>query len=107
MLLADDPALAAALLLQSYPLHPPGRPASLRTEHLPRLRVPTLFVHGARDVFGTPAELERACGLIPATTRVLTVAGGHDLGWGARRRDITLPDRIAAAFLDLHPEARA
>src|SRR5215471_8198018 len=34
MLLAAEPALASALLLQSYPLHPPGRPHDLRTAHL-------------------------------------------------------------------------
>ena len=100
MLLAGDPSLAAALLLQSYPLHPPGKPETLRVEHLPRLRTPTVFVHGNIDPFGTLDELEKARALIPATTTLLTVTGGHDLGWGNRRRDIELPDRISATFLD-------
>ena len=39
MLAADRPEVAAALLLFSYPLHPPGKPERLRTEHFPRLRV--------------------------------------------------------------------
>ncbi len=43
----------------SYPLHPPGRPDRLRVEHLPDVAVPWLFVHGDRDPFGAPAELER------------------------------------------------
>ena len=72
----------ARLLLQSYPLHPPGRPAALRTAHLPQLRIPTLFVHGATDAFAAPAELESARALIPGPTRVLSIEGGHDLGWG-------------------------
>jgi predicted alpha/beta-hydrolase family hydrolase len=101
MLLAEDPSLASALLLQSYPLHPPGQPGRLRTEHLPRLRVPTLFVHGRTDPFGTSEELEAARALIPGSVRTLPVSGGHDLGWGARRRDTDLPERIATAFLDL------
>jgi predicted alpha/beta-hydrolase family hydrolase len=56
---------AAGLVLISYPLHPPGRPAALRTEHLPRLDVPCLFVSGTRDAFGSPAELEAATAMIP------------------------------------------
>jgi predicted alpha/beta-hydrolase family hydrolase len=101
MLLADEPALASVLLLQSYPLHPPGQPGRLRTEHLPRLRVPTLFVHGAADVFGTAAEIATARALIPGPTRLLSLPGGHELGWGGRRRHADVPDRIAAAFLEL------
>jgi predicted alpha/beta-hydrolase family hydrolase len=101
MLLAADPSLAAALLLQSYPLHPPGKPEILRAEHLPRLRTPTVFVHGNVDPFGTLDELEKARALIRAKTTLLTVTGGHDLGWGNRRRDTELPDRISATFLDV------
>jgi uncharacterized protein len=89
------------LLLQSYPLHPPGRATALRTAHLPQLRVPILFVHGITDPFATPAELESARALIPGPTRVLSVNGGHDLGWTKRRSNSDLPERIAAALLDL------
>lgn len=56
---------AAALLLVSYPLHPPGRPEKLRTSHFPRLFLPCLFVSGTRDAFGTPAELATAAEAIP------------------------------------------
>ncbi len=101
MLLATEPALASALLLQSYPLHPPGRPRVLRTAHLPDLSVPTLFVHGTTDPFGSLAELDKARALIPGQTALLKVNGGHDLGWSQKRGDVTLPDRIAEAFLQL------
>ena len=101
MLLAAEPALASALLLQSYPLHPPGRPQNLRTAHLPDLRVPTLFVHGTADPFGSPAELDKARALIPGRTALLPVSGGHDLGWSRKGGNATLPERIAEAFLEL------
>ena len=101
MLLAAEPALASALLLQSYPLHPPGRPRELRIVHLPDLRVPTLFVSGTTDPFGSPAELEKARELIPGRTALLQVNGGHDLGWSRKRGDATLPGRITEAFLEL------
>jgi len=83
MLAADDPAVAPALLLLSYPLHPPKRPDKPRTEHFPRLRVPCVFVHGTSDGFATPAELAAAVALIPARTTVIPIAGaGHDLKRG-------------------------
>jgi predicted alpha/beta-hydrolase family hydrolase len=101
MLVAAEPALASGLLLQSYPLHPPGRPANLRTAHLSQLRVPTLFVHGTTDTFATPTELESARALIPGPTRVLSINGGHDLGWGKKRSGHDLPAGIADTFLAL------
>ena len=57
---ADDPLPALGLLLLAYPLHPPGKPEQLRIEHLPAVTVPTLFISGTRDAFGTEAELQRA-----------------------------------------------
>lgn len=81
MLLADAPDLARGLLLLAYPLHPPGRPERRRTEHLITLRTPTVFVHGTRDPFGRPDEVDEALGLMPGPTRLITVRdAGHDLG---------------------------
>jgi predicted alpha/beta-hydrolase family hydrolase len=71
---------AAALVLIAYPLHPPGKPDKLRTEHLPAITVPCLFVSGDRDPFGTPAELRAATSVIPGPVTHHTVEGkGHDL----------------------------
>ena len=53
-----SPESVVGVLLISYPLHPPGKPDTLRVEHLPDVAVPCLFVHGARDPFGTPDEIE-------------------------------------------------
>jgi hypothetical protein len=83
MLAAEQPELVEALLLFSYPLHPPGKPERLRTEHFPRLSTPCVFVQGAADPFGTPAELRKAIALIPAATELIPVDGaGHDLKRG-------------------------
>lgn len=75
MVAAEDPSIAEALLLLSYPLHPPGEPEKSRTAHFPNLRAPALFVHGTRDPFASIAELETALRLIPARTRLITIAG--------------------------------
>jgi predicted alpha/beta-hydrolase family hydrolase len=59
MLAAEQPDLVAGLLLLSYPLHPPRKPAALRTAHFPQLKTPALFVHGGRDPFGSHEEMQR------------------------------------------------
>jgi predicted alpha/beta-hydrolase family hydrolase len=45
------------LVFLGYPLHPPGNPAKLRTEHLNSIPIPMLFVQGTRDSLGTPDEI--------------------------------------------------
>lgn len=97
MLLAETPDLADGLLLLSYPLHAPATPQRLRTEHLPALRVPTLFVHGDRDPFGTPDEIEAARALIPAPSALLVLPrSAHAL-----HADATTTGSIVAAFRGL------
>jgi uncharacterized protein len=83
MLAAEDPAVADSLALLSYPLHPPGKPDGLRTDHFPLLRVPALFLQGTRDPFASIEEMSRAITLIPAKTELVPIEGvGHDLGRG-------------------------
>ena len=99
MLAADLPELAAGLLLLSYPLHPPRKPAELRTAHFPRLQTPALFVHGSRDPFGLQEEMRAALTLLPGRNLLLEIEGaGHDLL--GRKVSDDLPVRIVRAFQD-------
>lgn len=69
---------AAGLILLSYPLHPPGKPERLRTDHFGELRVPCLFISGDKDPFGARDEFDEACRLIPGRVDQVWVSGGHD-----------------------------
>ena len=96
MLLTEDPSLAAGLLLLSYPLHPPRRPAELRTAHFPKLAIPAAFVHGSRDPFGTMEEIRSALALIPSATALAAIEGaGHDL------KSTQTPARALDVFLGI------
>lgn len=55
-LLADE-LEADALVCLGYPFHPAGKPEKTRTEHLARLRTPTLIVQGERDPLGTREDV--------------------------------------------------
>ena len=48
-----------ALVLLSYPLHRPGHPDDMRTEHWPRIACPVLLLSGDRDQFAQLSLLER------------------------------------------------
>lgn len=49
------------LIYLGYPLHPPGRPDKPRTEHLPSITVPQLFIEGSNDPFIQPlSQFEQA-----------------------------------------------
>jgi hypothetical protein len=77
---SERPGMADALLLLSYPLHPPDKPDKPRTGFFPELRVPALFVHGTADSFGTIEEVRAALAMIPAKTELLPLdRAGHDL----------------------------
>jgi uncharacterized protein len=94
-----EPNVVAGLLLLSYPLHPPRKPEQQRTQHLPSLRTPTLFVHGTRDPFGSIAEMEQALKMIPAKTKLVPFEGaGHDLGFKGKAKQEELPGLVLSAF---------
>jgi predicted alpha/beta-hydrolase family hydrolase len=96
---SNEPDLVSGLLLLSYPLHPPRKPEQLRTQHLPNLRTPSLFVHGTRDPFGSIQEITKALQLIPAKTELMQVEGaGHDLGFKGKARAQEIPSSILSRF---------
>jgi len=100
MLAAANNNLVDGLLLLSYPLHPPRKPAERRTAHFPQLATPALFVHGARDPFGSRAEMEAALKLLPARHSLLLIDGaGHDLL--GRKVSNDIPERILEAFAEV------
>jgi predicted alpha/beta-hydrolase family hydrolase len=93
MLAAEQAGLVTALLLLSYPLHPPSRPTQLRTAHFPSLHTPTMFVQGSKDLFGSRDDLRAAITTIAAPTTILELDGaGHALRLSAA-------GEIAEAFL--------
>jgi len=86
---------AAALVLISYPLHPPGKPDRLRTEHFPALDLPCLFVSGSSDAFATPDELEGATTAIPGEVTHEWLPGSH----GLRGQDARVASTLLAWLL--------
>jgi predicted alpha/beta-hydrolase family hydrolase len=103
MVVAANEAQPDVLTLFSYPVHPPGKPERLRTEHLPDITVPTVFTHGTSDPFGTPAEVRDAAAMIAAPTEIVEITGaGHDL----RSKSLDVAVLAVDAALRLLPRPR-
>lgn len=56
-LLAAEGVNVSGVVCFGYPFHPPGKPATTRTAHLPGLPVPMLVCQGVRDPFGTQEQV--------------------------------------------------
>ena len=69
----------AALLLLSYPLHRPGHPEQLRTEHWSRIACPVLLLSGESDPFARLELLRASVRLLPQAELVTFPGVGHGL----------------------------
>ena len=68
-----------ALVLLSYPLHRPGHPDELRTEHWARIACPVLLLSGDRDPFAKLALLRREVAKLRAGELVVYPGLRHGL----------------------------
>ena len=87
----------AGLVCVCYPLHTPKQPSKLRSEHLPRVTAPTLFISGTRDEFGTVEELTAATLPMNNKKHVWIDGARHDL----KNRDVEVGEIIANWIVDL------
>jgi predicted alpha/beta-hydrolase family hydrolase len=79
---------AAGIVFLGYPLHPPGKPDRIRDEHLYRITVPMLFLHGTGDPFAAPELLSKVIAKLGARAEDVPIEGGdHSFNVRGRKRD--------------------
>ena len=78
---AEPDAPYAALVLFSYPLHPPGQPerTQARIAHWPAIRCPVLLLSGESDPFARIELLRTGVGLLAEAELVTYPRLGHTL----------------------------
>jgi predicted alpha/beta-hydrolase family hydrolase len=89
------------LAFLGFPLHPPGRPARERGEHLADVKIPMLFLQGTRDEFATLSELEPVVKALGSrATLKLFADADHSFHVPARsgRRDADVRTEMLDAF---------
>lgn len=97
---AESGAPYGALVLFSYPLHPPGSPekAEARTSHWPRIRCPVLLLSGESDPFARMDLLRAAVPTLGGPAELVTYP---NLGHGLMPVLDDVLDRVVA-FLKAH-----
>jgi len=97
-MIADEAAHqfnVAGCVCLGYPFHPKGRPNKLRTDHLERLKTPTLIVQGERDALGTKDDVASYT-LSSAIDVVWAQDGDHDLK-PRKQSGVSLADNLTFA----------
>jgi len=86
------------LIFLGYPLHPPGQPHKLRTAHLPRIKVPMLFITGSRDAFCRLELLRDTLTQLKARAALHVIADG-DHSFAVPRRSGRTPDDVVSEIM--------
>ena len=86
------------LAFLGFPLHPPGRPATKRAEHLPDVGLPTLFLQGTRDKL---ADLELLAPIVAELPdAALHIVEGADHGFHVLKRSGRTDDEVMDDLAD-------
>ena len=90
----------AGLVFLGFPLHPPGRPADERGEHLARIARPMLFVQGTRDEL---ADLALVRALVERLGRLaaLAIIDDADHAFHVRRQSGSSDAEVLERILDI------
>ncbi len=97
MVVAED-GTADAIALFAYPLHPPGKPEQLRVAHFTSIKVPSLFVSGTNDAFGSPDELRAATKHVKRSK--VHLLEGADHGFAVRKSSGRTREDVWAEAVD-------
>ncbi len=91
-------ALAAGVLLFSFPLHPADKPETRRALHLPDIRIPMLFLSGTRDKLAYPDLMAQVIDDLPnASLKWLSTADhGFKILKRTRTEELTVYEEAAA-----------
>jgi predicted alpha/beta-hydrolase family hydrolase len=89
----------AGIVFVGFPLHPAGKPASERAEHLDRVELPMLFLQGTRDALAELPRMERVCKRLGPRATLHRVAGA-DHGFHVLKRSGRSDDQVLAELAD-------
>lgn len=87
------------LAFLGFPLHPPGRPAVSRADHLDAVAIPMLFLQGERDEFAELLLLRQVLRRLGGRATLHLVKGG-DHSFSVPKSSGRTPDEVLAEVCD-------
>ena len=70
------------IIFYGFPLHPSGKPSTERADHLKALKIPMLFLQGAKDTLATWELIEKVCESLRKATLVKLEGADHSFKAG-------------------------
>ena len=78
----DTPAFIKGIIFYGFPLHPAGKPAADRAEHLKKINLPMLFLQGTRDELAQWPLIEQVTNDLPTATLFKIEGADHSFKAG-------------------------
>jgi uncharacterized protein len=86
----------AGLTFVGFPLHPAGKPATDRADHLAAIEIPMLFLQGTKDALATWDLLTKVCATLPTATLVPFEGADHSFKAGKKNLVPEIAEKISA-----------
>ncbi|MBP9925867.1 MAG: alpha/beta fold hydrolase [Cyclobacteriaceae bacterium] len=75
--LSAHPADVKGIVFVGFPLHPAGKPAIDRADHLEKIKIPMLFLQGTRDALAEWSLIEGVTQKLPTATLIKLEGADH------------------------------
>lgn len=79
-----QPANVQGLVFFGFPLHPAGKPATVRAQHLPMIQKPMLFLQGTRDALADLELMRKTVKVLPGAQLKEMAGADHSFKTGKR-----------------------
>jgi predicted alpha/beta-hydrolase family hydrolase len=83
-LAAHPDSTVNGIVFYGFPLHPPGKPSIDRADHLKELKIPMLFLQGAKDTLATWELINTVCKSLRKATLVKFEGADHSFKGGKK-----------------------
>ena len=91
---------AIGCIALGYPFHPPGKPSSLRIEHLQTIQKPFMVLQGERDPFGKKGEFPNAW--LPKVAELHWIPDGEHSFKARKKSTATTEGNLEIAVAHIH-----
>ncbi len=83
-LAAHPESAVSGIVFYGFPLHPAGKPATERADHLKELKIPMLFLQGSKDTLATWDLIEAVCSSLRKASLVRFEGADHSFKAGKK-----------------------
>ncbi len=95
-----EESTAVGRVALGYPFHPPGKPGSLRIEHLQSIQKPFMVLQGERDPFGKKEEFPNKW--LPSGAELHWIPDGEHSFKARKKSDATTEGNLQLAVEHIH-----